>query len=447
MSSKIKNLYSQLDDASRKQMKLEDISKLRAQTNPYNTSIKEGEGNFLCFSYTAPHKEYLQKFYTTAMVAFVRTCLNEWKVAEDMPVVDVYQYAQNPGVIRELTAKWDQNPKLQQRVEEYEELMKKKLIVAEFFEEYFQYDPDKHVRSGYVPPVDGEDSRQHIHTPAAILAVKKEIQQDPKFKSKIALLEHPRMQRLLNMATKANPTNAAKPYTTTRLNYVANPSTNVTKYLKYNEGSADPNIPLSVYELIPPADTFSRFTRYVETNYEALHDAVHHLYVELNDIDFAILPAYWAPTLKQANDLAEKHKDSLTLPLSVASSGKWNIIAPYKANREVSTYVSKDALLLKRMMQEREKDAKLVKQMTERKAVAAKKKNNAEEGPDAKMLAQYKNFKQAEFEEMGVKSIDEDILMDDLPDDKVEIPVFRISKGGLKMVKDKIILDADNLPQ
>lgn len=448
-SKKLAELYKNLDPKYLKGIKglsLEEISKLRAKTNPYNTSIKEGDTAYLGFSYVAPHKDYQTKFFMTAMIGFLRRCLLEYKVPEDMPPVDVYEFAQNPNILDELTAGLEKNADLLARIDDYKKLMQEKFIIAAFLEEYFQYDPDRHVRSAYIPPVDGED-RKPIFTPAAIQAVSDEARKDPKFKNKLALVEHPRLQTLLNMAVKARATSKAKPYTTTRLNFAASPKTNIDKYLRYYDDTGEVNMNMTVYEMIPPADTFAQFTRYTETNYEALHDAVKNLYVEINDIDLAIMPAFWEPTEHDAKAKVERHKDAMTLPVSIATSGKWNILAPYGKNRDVVAYLSKDALLLQRMMEERDREAKEAKNMTEKKAARLKKENIKKEGPSDKKLAQYQEYRKSlehgNIEEIGARSVDEELLLDELRDDEMEVPIIRIGRGGLDVKTSKIIIDAE----
>ncbi len=422
------------------QIKSEKLSEFRKKINPFNTSICEKSG-YLAFSYICPQEEYLTKRTITSFVAFLNAALDEWRVPKDVPPVSIYDYVQNPSILSEMTAGWKKTDAVLEKLRQAEELLQKKLFIKEFLEEMFQYDPHEHVRSAYSPP-EPEENRQMIPTPAGVLAVTQQMSKD-----RVKLLEDKRLQALLNMAKSAQKNRS---YTLSRFNFLTNERISEEQFRRFiGTDEKDINVPQTVYTMIPPIDIFARFRNYCSVNFEKLNEATCLLYNEIYDFEFSILPAFYSEREKDVRNFIEKYKEELTLPIHIAQTGKWTILAAVKQNREVTDYISKDSLLLRRMMEQRVNDAKLGKEMMQKQAKKDKKKNELENGVSnvsSKHMEVWKEYRKSQEKDDGLDLSGCDLSQlepDECPDDCQELPIFRVAKGGLEMQKNKINIKAD----
>lgn len=416
-----------------KKLKVEDLASIRKTVNPFNTSIAE-ENGFLAFSYLYPHKEYMMKHMMTAMIAFLNSAVDEWEVPENVPPVSVYDYVKNPNIINEMTNAWQKTEDVLAKLKKNDEKMKERIVVKRFLEYLFQYNPHEHVKSAYVPP-EPQENRVDIPTPAGVLAIK-----EGTSKKRVNLLEDQRLQKLMNMAKSVE---AKQPYTLKRFNFLVNKNLDNGKFDKFiGTSKEDVNIPGVVYNIVPPVDVFHNFNKYYEVNYEKLIDATNTLYCEINDLEFAVMPAFFSKDRAEVMDFIERYKEEVSLPINVAQTGKWSIVASVEANRKKTDFISKDSLLLRRMLEQRVEDAKIGKKMMEKKASKLKKKNAEEEGPIGKHIETWKNYRKSQDNDVGGIDLSQ-LDQDDCPDDEIEVPVFRLDEGGLNIKKNKFNIEAE----
>ncbi len=428
----LKKLLIENPDIVRK-LDAEKLAGIRKTVNPFNTSIAE-ESGFLAFSYLYPHKDYMVKHLMTTMIAFLNAAVDEWDVPENVPPVSVYDYVKNPNIINEMTAGWQKNEAVLAKLKKNEEKMKERIVVKRFLEHLFQYNPHEHVKSAYVPP-EPEEDRIDIPTPAGVLAIAKGTA-----KKRVKLLEDKRLQKLMNMTKSID---AKQPYTLKRFNFLVNERVDNERFDRFiGTSKEDVNIPGLVYNIIPPTDVFHNFNKYYEINYEKLIDATNNLYCEINDLEFAVMPAFYSKDRGEVMDFIEKYKEEVSLPINVAQTGKWNIVASVEANRKKTDFISKDSLLLRRMLDQRVEDMKTGKRMMEMKANNLKKKNAEEQGPIGKHIETWKNYRKGQDNDVGGIDLSQ-LDQDDCPDDEIEVPVFRLDNGGLSIAKNKFNIEAE----
>ena len=162
----------------------EQVTELRKRMNPYGRTI-EGSGDFTCLSITNLSEKYMQRFLMTSLVAFLYRQCDEYLLDDGEPPCRMDSYeeyierhtqvnddaaaakmalAEEKGQTEADTLR---NNKLVQRAEGYN----KRLVVRQFIDELFQFNPDKHVRSAYSDnPLDPERAeRKEIteHIPPA----------------------------------------------------------------------------------------------------------------------------------------------------------------------------------------------------------------------------------------------------------------------------------------
>jgi exonuclease VII small subunit len=385
----------------------EDIIELRKKLNPYGRTI-EGSDNILTYSYTDLRYSYLKRMVVTSMIGFLNRMCDEWKVPDGIPVIPVYEYVQNPEKLDEFE-KTLQKPELMvDEIKENKEIMKKRVIIKEFLEDMFQYNPDFHVRSAYKPNTK-DPEREIVNTPAGQLAIYQLKKTDSDFKNDWIMYER---------AKKAN---------------------------KKEEPSEKLVSQIRQYctEMIPPVDIFHKFSHYYDSNYEELKSIVNDLYCEKPELETALNPYSWHNTEDDADKFIDKHKSEVISTIYKAHSGKWNIFAPYKHIRESMRFFNDKTQVLEEIAKQIERDSKLGADLMKKRIKIKKKKNIDKEGPDDPGFLKWKEQNDT-IKQMGGESLNEkDYAPEECPDDAITVPVFRMSAGGTKVEKTHFFTQAE----
>ena len=148
------------------------IHNLRKKNNPYASNIEGVKEEQLMFMFTPVYRDYLVKFIMTSVIGYLNRACDEWKVPDGVPVVPVYDYINNEKLIDSPKPVGNNavDKDLLDSYKENKEHMKKRIIIKEFLEYLFQYDPDEHVRSAYSPNMK-DPERNLIVTPSSRMAV------------------------------------------------------------------------------------------------------------------------------------------------------------------------------------------------------------------------------------------------------------------------------------
>ena len=413
ISAELTKILDELDEESLEKMSDNDIINLRKQLNPYGRTI-EGSDNILTYSYTDLRKEYLKNMVMTATIGFLNRMCDEWKVPDGIPVIPVYDYIKNPEKLDEFEDSLQDKEIMRKDLDQNKEYMAKRVIIKEFLEDMFQYNPDMHVRSAYRPnPNDTE--RSIIDTPAGQLAIYELKKNDTEFNERWLLFERER---------KLREEKGEKP-----------PKKIVSAVKKY------------CTEMIPPADIFHRLQHYYDSNYEELMEIVNDLYCTKPDLETAINPYSWHSNIDEADAFIDKHKDEVITSIYKAHSGMWNIFAPYKKVRESMRYFNKKTQVLEEIAKQIERDSKLGADLMKKRIKIKKKKNIEESGPDSDAFKKWKESNST-LRDMGGETLNEkDYASLDCPDDAIEVPVFRMSQGGQKMEKTSFFSKAEAITE
>ena len=477
----LKDIFQRLTPEELAKLTDDDVTQLRKVNNPYGITLEAEENAVMCFSYTDLREKYLQKLLVTGFIGFLNRACDEWEVPDDVPVVPVYDWLQDktllknplkktPEEIEQLSEEALKDYKLkeplldayQKKMDESAEHMKKRIVVKEFLEYLFQYDPDKHVRSAYIPqPADPE--RRILQTPAAKLAIKKTCQKDQMLLNEVEAtlkmqeeLQEPPKRTLAKRdptrPARAKQARAVVPHCRKIAARFSDEDKSITKEDGQSEPKeepleADPQLERNTTEMIPPADVFHRFNHYFETHYEELRDIVKDLYCEKADLERAIIPYQWfdskntkAPMTPQeaADKFIDKHKDEAIAAIYPADVNKWNLFGPFKEVRERVNFYNKHTQVLEEMLKQIERDGRLGRDLLMKKMSKKKKENVEADGPDSEAFTQWKK-QNAALKTMGAETLEDD----ELPDDAIEVPIFRISKGGQQMDKGKFYTKAE----
>lgn len=437
------DLFLSLKDEDLAGVSEDKVLQIRQNLNPYGRTI-QGSDKYLNFSITQISHDYWKKFITTAIVGFLNRMCDEWKVPNGVPVVSVYDYLDNPKSLDTpdaILAKGNQNVLYDHEFNR--EWMKKRIIVKEFLEEMFQFNPDEHVRSSYKPNY-ADNSRTPLQTMAARIAVKHLANTDPKFRAETELnndiagvTKKKKVKRIIKSkdgkirevikevdviepAVKPDPTNPNKLDT-------ARP--------------VDPNLTSTVTNMIPPHDTFGRLKMYYTENYEQLRDAVNELYAEKPDLELAINPYAVHDDKESAEAFKKQHSNEVIAEIFTAHTGKWNFFDSFKEQRESVNFYNKNTAVLEEMVKQIEKDERLGKDLMEKRVQKEKRKNVIESGPDAENFRKWRE-ENSDIQKLGAKHIG-GMADEDAPEDSVQVDVWRVAKGGLEITKDKFFSQAE----
>jgi uncharacterized protein YdcH (DUF465 family) len=400
----------------------DELLEYRKQLNTYGRTI-EGSDNYLTFSHTNLSEKYTEKLQMTAMIGYLNSELDKYLVPHGHRIIPVYDYCHDPTLIDEYSKDWSKTDKIQKELDQNKEAMQKRIIIKEFLETVFQYNPDVHVRSSYKPqPKD--IVRSVIDTPAANLAISQLKKGDAKFRE--LMLEYDRIQKMIAM--KENSSNVALD------NIMASKLVLPDQhYATVNYGamtSEDKNLLRTTCEMIPPTDTFFNYKSYFETNYDKLREAVQYLYCDKSDFEQAINPYSWHNTRAEAEEFQKKHKGEVISDIIIADSGKWNIFSPFAKVRDTMKYFNENTIVLETIAEQIEQDAKIGGELMKNRIKVEKKRNIAEDGPDAETFSKWKAANSTLKDMNAVTNNKDSFAPEETPDDAIAVPVYRISDGN-----------------
>lgn len=190
---------------------------------------------------------------------------------------------------------------------------------------------------------------------------------------------------------------------------------------------------------IPPQDTFHRWSYYTEVNYEELRTITEALYPERIDLDWAI--ALWdvfEGTEKQVNDAFEKHcqryQDEVPSSIKALEFGSWSLLADFKENRNKIQFYNKNTEVLKRIIERHTEDKQIGAELMRNRVRQTKAKNINVDGPDAAGLAQYKRNNSENGKDLSKHGVKKVISME-------EMRRLEKAQGSIKAAKELELLD------
>jgi len=133
--------------------------------------------------------------------------------------------------------------------------------------------------------------------------------------------------------------------------------------------------------ILPPDDTFARWNRYTEANYECLRQATDDIYCEKADFEFAIAPleVFSGPTKEEAMEKYEvfktKYANELEVELRAVDFGNWSLLGPWQQNREVMDFYNENTELLKRIIEQAKEDSRVGQKLMTKRTKKEKKKS------------------------------------------------------------------------
>lgn len=375
----------------------EQIEKLADKIHPYSTTIPSGfTDRTVSFSYTNMTMEYTRKLVTTSMIGFMYRMLHEHQIPDEVQPIDIDDYIKNPAIATIPTVITD--PKLIEKYNKYHESLNMRVSMKKFLDSLFQYNPNKHAAAGYSGNVK-DPSRRRPLTKATAIASK------------------------VNNTVRRVEKKSYEPD---------------LKDLQPNAELSETE--LTVFEHIPPRDTFARFDRYLSEHYEELNRCVNDIYGLTLDIDIAINVYDVHKDKKAAEDFRSKYAERVIADIININTNDWALLGPFRKNRERVNFYTRQTEVLKAMLDQREKDSHIATDIMKKRAKLKKKENTAEFGPDDPEFKEWVKNNRPGVSKMGAEPITdpETSPPDDYDKDLVEVDVFTIAEGGAKMRVDKI---------
>lgn len=451
----IVTILENLSTEEKQQLPESTIVGIRKAINPYGPTIREMEGKWLTFAVTDLDKQFKERLLMTSMVSFMFSKLNMWKLPKDMPIIDAIDFFNNPNIIRELMAdRVQDDQELQKTIEDYEKVMRQKLVIVDFLESIFQFNPNVHVEPAYKPNLH-DPTRDPIMTPAAAMATAFHGSKKEGFRQD--LMKFHDFFETLPMLIKSN-SRVVQPAVKSRV-----PGVDLLKSHKYNLPDEGESLKIAVsalmkkafkrkwtkfddqalsvaYNMIHPANVYADFEMYTANNYETLVKVTENLFAFKKDTDLAINPYSVHDSHDKAVEFVKKHRNTVITDIQIGKMGSWNFLCPSKDRDKNAIFMNEESSALAEIMDQVNTSAVLGQSMM-KKSIAAGRADRARQGkaPDEET----KKWITAHGHKMGVDVTDEDPDFENCPDDKIEVLIHNIEGGGLKTSRAKIFMDAE----
>jgi hypothetical protein len=176
--------------------------------------------------------------------------------------------------------------------------------------------------------------------------------------------------------------------------------------------------------LLPPDDTFYRWARYEENNYEALRQATDDIYCEKSDFEFDIVPleVFEGPDAKEkAEEFNRKYSDEVEADILRATFGEHNLMGSWAQNREKRDFYNENSEIIKRILDENEESQKFGKKLNKQRAEKKKAENEKVAGPHAPSFQAFKNSNPNPLREHGAVEASEIATENIIPRDDGEL--------------------------
>lgn len=379
----------------------EQIQGLRKRLNPAGGVVSGGSEKYINMSVIDWSDIMRRKQLVMALIGFVSRTITEYEPEEEaMAIRESYNEklaaAKNAKEVARINAEIDAEIKIIRDAH--------RSVARKVFNRHFEYDPDVHVskaKAGGHTDAEQAELRKKIQTQLSADAQKtanEVLAKETTFATlkKLVLAAHQNLTESvgeLKGAVKSiyDPAlDAADKATlvTKRMMRVQKLQSNLAKI-------AEPIQAADCADMVkyqPPSDVFHQFERYISNHWEFIQMLTLAYYNEKPDLEFMITVYSTHDTPQDAADYCKQHARDFRQTVVTVPSGAPCFLGPYKANRERIGFYTQDTEVLRRMAEQADTDAKLGKDMLEKKTRRLKKTNIRTVGPDSAGLKQYRGF-------------------------------------------------------
>lgn len=403
----------------------EKLAEFRTMANPYQEPVQTGdEDKFMCFSFINLQEKYQKRLAMTSLVAFIYRMLSEHNIQETF--LPVYSFVESfkPTLPEHCPKGYMVDPEnpvepdviKNALVEETEEQEVERLKYEEDIKLYQQ------IKERY------DDSEQFTY---------KEM-----------------MYEFLNEYLDFNPDKHVRSAT-----YSCEEDT-TRQALEELKGKTPEEIAEAVNKL-PPMDTYRRWKRYENANYEALRSITNDIYGEKPYLDACFMPyGVGFKTVDEAKSFVRKYKREFGVEVHIAKAWNWSFLEAWRENREKVMLDDEKLAILKSIVENQQEEEKLARDMLKKRVENEKKKNIRKAGPDDPGLGKYLKEFAPPISKEGVSRVleareigDLESLDKECPDDAVEVNVVEIKNqapdhlgkgGGVEVKTGKFFTAAED---
>ncbi|MEM3062315.1 MAG: hypothetical protein QW303_02030 [Nitrososphaerota archaeon] len=180
--------------------------------------------------------------------------------------------------------------------------------------------------------------------------------------------------------------------------------------------------------VIPPSDTFHRWNRYINANYEYLRQATDDIYVERSELEFAIAPleifeGTEEEVKKKFDDYKRKYCDEFDADVYCALFNNWTFLSSWEKNRENSDFYNEKTEIIRRIIEQHKDDERMGAKLVKKRS---KKKKAVNPGLEQYIEA---NEVKDKLEKYGAKRESEIDIKDFIPEDKHEASEKEVEVG------------------
>jgi hypothetical protein len=390
MASKdVSEIWKRIQRASKKEREYiinsltpEQVELLRTTVNPYKKPVycPADEHRFMAFYITNVGDKYAQRFAMTSLVAFLYRMLDEFE-----PDCD-YMSEQDPEFAlpfeKAATAR-----EYAKTIEKYEKIIAENPddVVAKLSLNKYKLSKD-----GNNAELIAEYRTLKAEHPNArdVMFVEETLDEN----EMTEILEAVKLQLNIKMTAEeyyADYRDKVQEFLDVYLRY--NPDEHVREGYKPNYADKS-RTPLEETHLddvkndrkerfiLPPDDTFARWTRYTQANYECLRQATDDIYAEKSCFETAIAPmeVFSGATEKQCmdkfNEFKKRYANEMETEIFVARMGHWSFLAPWEANRDKTDFYNEDTELLKRIIDQAKEDTRIGQKLLKKRVKKVKNK-------------------------------------------------------------------------
>ena len=437
--SQIDNIIKDLETNPEKINDLTDEQAIEVDKylNPYGATIY-GEDKYTCVSFTNLKEKYMQKLLTTGLIGFTYQMAREYEIDDEnldenykqqLDKEQFYEYSENPDKKNpEFMKNYEKNLYIEIKFDMIKSKLTEQLNEEESKESEIESDDNifKNLEKYKLTEEEELELGNRVNMaledklkPVKFFNNEKYLQRKYELLNEQTKNEQEIINRFLNKIFKYDPKNHTSEV--------------------YNKNHNDPerkNLTNNQFtEIIPPNDTYGRFQYYYEVNYEELREAVHYLYNEKPDIEVALNIYETFNSLDECNEYINKNKDKVITNILTLTNYKWNLLGPFKQNRERITFYNENTQVLENILKQQEDDAKMGKKLLDERIRKTKIKNVKEYGKSDPAVAKY------------LKENPNDITVNahkvDILEDKVIVTEeIEISESGAKVDEDGTPEDA-----
>jgi hypothetical protein len=419
--------------------------------NPYGATLY-GDEKYTCVSFTNLKEKYMQRLLMTGFVGFIYQMNKEYEIDED-DLKSEYLDQLNKDDFYEMIPHPDSSNK------EFLNTLNKTLYVEckyEYLhnkflslEEETKEDEETYQNNYKI----SEDEEMELQT-TVNKELEKRIQPTKYFNNEKYLAKKYELIKKQSDAEKEVISRFLNKF------FKYNPSEHTSEVIS-NSNDPERKKPKSstFLDVVPPNDTYGRFQYYFDVNYEDLREAVFYLYNEKPDIEVALNIYESFPTLDECTEYINKNKDKVITNIMTLTNYKWNLLGPFKQNRDRISFYNENTQVLENILKQQEEDAKMGKKLLDDRIRKKKVKNVKEYGKTDPAVAKYLKDHPSEIsinahkveikedtvvvtEEFEVSESGAKVDDEGTPEDAIEIGVTSINLKDNKISTTKIYTKA-----